>query len=77
MKPDNDPTRLDDASLDRALAQLPRVDVPPWAASAQLRAAKARLRGRSAVSRVSRYEPEFLIACSAIHLLWVLWRAFA
>jgi hypothetical protein len=77
MKPETEPTRLDDASLDRALAQLPRVDLPPWAASSQLRAAQARLRGHRAVSRVARYEPEFLIACSAIHLLWVLWRAFA
>lgn len=77
MTSDNDTqSGFDDATLDRALSELPAVDLPPWAASAQLRAAKARLHGGSAASRLQRYEPELLIACSAIHLVWVLWRAF-
>ena len=67
----------DTLELDRALSRLPRVDVPPWAASTQLRAARKRLRGRGLVLRVERYEPAALIACSALHLLWVLWRVIA
>jgi hypothetical protein len=66
-----------DESLDRALAQLPRVDLPPWAAAAQLRAASKRLHGRRPALRIERYEPTLLIACSAVHLIWVLWRVIA
>jgi hypothetical protein len=67
-------TASEDPILDRALAQLPRVDLPPWAAATQLRTARKRLHGRERASRLERYEPAVLIACSALHLVWVLWR---
>jgi hypothetical protein len=60
--------------MNRALSRLPRADLQPLAASLQLKAATERLNNPSRLSRVEKAEPTILIACGAVHLVWVLWR---
>jgi hypothetical protein len=60
--------------LNRALSRLSRADLQPLAANLQLKAARERLKTANPVPQIDKAEPAILIACGAVHLVWVLWR---
>jgi hypothetical protein len=67
---------VSDAELDRALAQLPSADLPQLAGRAQLKAAERRLQRARSNRWIERYEPPFLAAFAAAHLIWAFVQFF-
>ncbi|MET0343701.1 MAG: hypothetical protein ABW252_21995 [Polyangiales bacterium] len=63
----------DDPALSRALAELPRVDMPKLAARALRVRAERRLDGRRP-GWLARQEPRVLVALSAAQLVWAVLR---